>query len=410
MTTPREDLRTGTSVWEASAREAPDVAPLSGDAETDVLIVGAGVSGAMTAEALASEGVGVLVVDRRGVARGSTAASTSLLQQDLDTPLMELEEGLGVERARRVWKRSRLAVDAIRDRLSIAGLSHLVGARDTLYLEGDRLSARGLERETEVRRCAGFACEWLSASETRERYGVADRAALLNSGSLAADPIALTLAFHRLAMDRGAKLHASEEIVDVVPSGDHVRARTASGRTVRAGCVVFATGYEVAHGVPTRGHEVVSTWAFATAPQPGRLWRSECFIWEASDPYLYIRTSPEGRVICGGEDEPFDDESARDALIPEKTQVLQEKLARLLPWLDVRAEYAWAANFGSSERGTPSIGAVPGMDRCYAILGFGGNGMTFSMMGAQMVCAAILGRTDEDAELFAFERQEERTS
>jgi hypothetical protein len=35
---------------------------------------------------------------------------------------------------------------------------------------------------------------------------------------------------------------------------------------------------------------------------------SECCIWEAADPYLYIRTTPEGPVICGGgEDAEFSD-------------------------------------------------------------------------------------------------------
>ena len=49
-------------------------------------------------------------------------------------------------------------------------------------------------------------------------------------------------------------------------------------------------------------------------------------IWEASDPYLYIRTTPDGRVICGGEDEDFADDEKRDALIPRKTATLRRKL------------------------------------------------------------------------------------
>jgi glycine/D-amino acid oxidase-like deaminating enzyme len=44
-------------------------------------------------------------------------------------------------------------------------------------------------------------------------------------------------------------------------------------------------------------------------------------IWEASDPYLYLRTTPDGRIICGGEDEDFSDEAARDRLLGRKPRL-----------------------------------------------------------------------------------------
>lgn len=61
---------------------------------------------------------------------------------------------------------------------------------------------------------------------------------------------------------------------------------------------------------------MISTYALATRPQPRKLWPRQAFVWEASDPYLYMRTTDDGRVICGGEDEEFKDEARRDALIP----------------------------------------------------------------------------------------------
>jgi glycine/D-amino acid oxidase-like deaminating enzyme len=75
--------------------------------------------------------------------------------------------------------------------------------------------------------------------------------------------------------------------------------------------------------VPTRGHRIVSTWAFATVPQKAKLWPEQCLIWEASEPYLYLRTDPQGRVICGGEDEEFSDAHKRDALLVRKIDTLR---------------------------------------------------------------------------------------
>jgi len=109
-------------------------------------------------------------------------------------------------------------------------------------------------------------------------------------------------------------------------------------------------------------------------------------------------------VIVGGEDEDIDDEAARDALLPAKIAALQRKTRTLLPWLDTSADFAWAGTFGESDNGLPSIGSIPGMPSCYAVLGYGGNGITFSMVAAQIIRMLLRGQRDPDAELFDFGR------
>jgi glycine/D-amino acid oxidase-like deaminating enzyme len=170
---------------------------------------------------------------------------------------------------------------------------------------------------------------------------------------------------------------------------------------VRARYAVFATGYEVVKLIRTRGYKVMSTWAMATAPQPARLWPSRCLIWEASDPYLYLRTTLDGRVIVGGEDEEFTDAETRDALTPKKVAAIQRKLGKLMPALDTRPEFAWAGCFGASASGLPAIGVIPGAPRCLAVMGYGGNGITFSVIAAQIIQRTIAGMTDPDAALFS---------
>ncbi|MBK5256446.1 MAG: FAD-binding oxidoreductase [Vicinamibacteria bacterium] len=142
----------------------------------------------------------------------------------------------------------------------------------------------------------------------------------------------------------------------------------------------------------------------ATAPQTERLWPTRCLIWEAADPYLYLRTTHDGRVVAGGGDEDFAGEERRDALIGVKVKAISRKVAALFPGVDVRPEFAWAGSFGASDTGLPSIGGVPGAKRCFAVMGYGGNGITFSTVAAQMIQRAVIGLTDPDADLFAFRR------
>jgi glycine/D-amino acid oxidase-like deaminating enzyme len=127
-------------------------------------------------------------------------------------------------------------------------------------------------------------------------------------------------------------------------------------------------------------------------------------IWEASDPYLYLRTTSRGHVICGGEDADFSDERERDALLNTKTVTLQRKLSRLLPALDCTVEFAWTGSFGQSRTGLPTIGQIPGLPRCWVALGYGGNGITYAQIAADVIAGALAGRPDTDADLFDFPR------
>ena len=326
---PHEDLHTGLSVWQSTTLPPLAYAPLRSDVSTDVLVVGAGISGALAADSLSDAGLRVVVADRRRPVSGATAASTALIQYDLDLPLVHLAERIGTDHANRVWQRARMAMDALHQRTRHLGIAAGFERRDSLYLDGSILDLPGLARETDARRHAGFEVTLLNPPDVERRFGIKGRAAILSYDQLAADPRRLATDFLRAASSRGARIASPADITAVSAHTSGVTAETAGGPTVQARHVVFATGYEVPRGVPHTGHVTVSTWAIATRRQPQNLWPGHCMIWEASDPYLYVRSGPGGVVICGGEDEPFSDPAARDALMAEKTRQLEARLADL---------------------------------------------------------------------------------
>ena len=86
--TRKKDLRTGRSVWQTYRLPALPTSLLKRDTSADVLVIGAGISGAMIADAISDAGLSVLVADRRGPLLGSTPASTALSQYELDVPYL----------------------------------------------------------------------------------------------------------------------------------------------------------------------------------------------------------------------------------------------------------------------------------------------------------------------------------
>lgn len=394
------DLRTGTPVWTAYAMPPVATGLLTQSMKTDVVVIGAGITGALTAEALSALGLSVTIVDRRPPGHGSTAASTAILQFEIDTPLTKLIDAVGFERARRTWLRSYRAVADIVTLARRLAIRCDFRARRSLYLAGSKLDPAALAEEGSQRRAIGLPSIYLSEDELKTATGLDGRAALLSERAGDVNPLQLTCGLLNRAVARGVRIFCPAQIAEVVPSKRIVAMVTTDGIEIEARTAIFATGYELAKGVPAQGHGLDSTWAMATPPQSG--YRGDLVIWEASDPYLYIRGTSDGRVLVGGEDEPVADAAIRDALIPRKIQTLQMKLKALMPWLDNSVDFAWAGTFGTSQCGLPSIGAVPGMPNCHAVLGYGGNGFTFGMIASDIIAASISGQTDPDADLFGF--------
>ena len=401
--TRKRDLRDGDAVWTRFAVPKIVGARLRRSLSTKVVVVGAGISGAMIAQSLTEAGKRPIILDRRRAALlGSTAASTALLQFELDTPLTKLSVSIGRRKAERVWIASRDAVNELRTRTHRLGIDAHLKSRPSLYLSGNVLDVLGLKREVAQRQRIGLASEFLDRKTLRHHFGIDRPAALLNHGNAEANPVQLAAGYLRLAIKAGARFHAPHEVVEIECNRRGTTLLTHDGIQIQARHVIFCTGYELVKIVPATNNRILSTWAIATRPQPQAIWPQKALIWEASEPYLYMRASADGRVICGGEDEDIADTQKRDALTRRKTKRIEMKLHRLMPGIDSRAVVSWTGSFGSSPRGMPTIGAIPGYPRCYAVMGYGGNGITFSMLATKLLTAAVLGRKLPEANLFAF--------
>ncbi len=400
--TPEKRLRAGRSVWSDTRHPQLATHALRASLKCDVAIVGAGISGAFMAEALSRHHERVVVLERRAPAMGSTHASTAMLQYEIDTPLTELADRIGHAKAARAWRRSYAATQALIALVQDQKIACDLETRSALYLTGNEMGARGMEREARARTRARLACEFLTARNLKARFGMDRTGAIFSEGAAVADPVALVRGLLRKARTRGAKIYAPCEVQGVLAARSGV-VLDAGGWLVEARAAVFCTGYEALKGVPSKGTKITSSWAAATGPRadyPG--WLDQTLVWEAAKPYLYMRTGAAGQLIVGGEDADLDSPSYRAGTLGIKARTLAQKTSRLVPGLKPRWTHRWAGAFGESSDGLPIIDAVPGMPHCFTVMGFGGNGTIYSMIAAQLMPGLIRGRVARDAELFAF--------
>lgn len=399
------DLRSGRSVWELDATPPSPSQNAGRHLTTDVVIVGGGITGAFLAERFTGAGRDVIVLDRHEPQQASTAASTALLQWEIDAPMIELEDTLGFDAAAAIYRASAQTVKRIGSLVQGLHLPCDFDWRSALFFAGNALDPHELRDELALRLRAGLPSRFLDSSALERITGFQRAAALLSSGSAEVDPIKLARGLLNTAIARGAKVISPIRVDTYDSTALRVHVTSTEGTEVEGNILILANGYEMPSFIPADSHRIVSTWALATKPQRSAImWPDRSLIWEASEPYLYARTSVENRIIVGGEDEPITDAATRDGLLPAKTKALLTKLAALLPGVECDVDAAWTGFFGETDDGLPMIGRVPGYPRCYAAFGYGGNGITFSALAADMIEQMVHGENHPLGKFFAVDR------
>jgi glycine/D-amino acid oxidase-like deaminating enzyme len=402
--TSQSELRGGVAPWSIGV-ERLIRQPLDQNIAVDVLVVGGGITGSMMAEHLAQRDRKVCIIDRERPGFGSTAASTAMLEWEIDRSLSELSAFYGFERAAEIYQLSKSAVTGLYRLAQSLQLSSALQARDTVYLAAGDRGARELLQEYELRRRAGLPGAFLDYRRLRTEYSFDREAAIVSPGSAEVDPLRLSHALLTAATSRGAMLFDAEAVA-YDPGARSVVVATDNGCTIEANHVVLATGYTLPNIVKSDLHKTASSWVVATLPQtPDRLWRDRALIWEASAAYLYARTTAENRIIIGGEDDDqVVEPDARDALMPSKAEILLDKITRLWPQAAAIPEFVWSGAFSTTVDGLPLIGEVPGHRRIYAAYGYGGNGITFSYLASRLISRLIDGQRPAVLDHFALDR------
>ena len=400
----QDDLHGGTTPWRRHARRVP-LAHLQDSIRCDVVVVGAGITGALVAENLTRQGLDICVVDREQPGLGSTVASTAMLLWEIDKPLREFVISHGFERAANIYRQSAAAASGLLSLISELTIDCSARANPSLYLSTDESGPRILLEEHELRRRAGLPGEFLDHQAVLSRFGIAREAALLSPGSADVDPVMLSQSLLAVAASRGARLFDAQAC-DFDSSGKEATIELDNGKLIAAKWIVLATGYVLPDFVRSDLHSLASSWAICTPPQTrSAIWPEDALIWEASEDYHYARTTADGRIIIGGEDETdVVEPDARDALIATKTERLLSELQRLRPEAVPVAEFAWAGAFGKTIDSLPMIGRVPGRPRMLGAYGYGGNGITFSFLASRIIADTIAGTERTDCDVFSFER------
>src|ERR1700677_3559785 len=162
------DLRSGNAFWPIKNGLLASYPALTHDEACDVAVIGGGITGALVAYRLVNEGVETVLLDKRDVGTGSTAASTALLQYEIDAELHDLIPRVGEADAVRAYQLGLEAIDQIEELVRMLGDDCGFERKTSLYLASKKSHVSKLRSEYECRRRSGFDVKYLEAREITE--------------------------------------------------------------------------------------------------------------------------------------------------------------------------------------------------------------------------------------------------
>ena len=400
------DLTSEHPFWAVKDGILADYPPLDMDLRCEVAVLGAGITGALVAEALAAEDYNVIVLEARDICHGSTSASTALLQYEVDTHLIDLIAQQGARMGEIAYRACHESIDLLEAKIHTLGIDCDFVRRPSVYLASQKEDWPALQQEARARRSIGIEVEEWNSTDIAARFGFVREGALVSTQAAEVDPYRLAHGLLAAAWRKGARVFDRTNVTSVDETPNDVVLHTDRGFTVKARRLVVATGYESPELFDI-GHFVKLTSTFAVASEPlssDQLWWEKCLLWESARPYFYLRGSSDSRALFGGGDVPFRNAKARDKLLPAKAKQLVADFRELFPAIAMEPAWSWAGTFGETEDGLAYIGRYAKHPACLFALGYGGNGITYSMIAAEILRSELAGKKHPYAEAFRFER------
>lgn len=372
---------------------------------TDVVVLGGGISGALTAYYLIKAGVDCVVLDARTIGLGSTCASTSLLQYEIDTPLCLLKNMVGYKNAVRAYKLCAEAIEkiaAITKELNFSDFNF----KKSLYYAVDKKHIRFLKEECTIRKENGFAVDYLDEQMIKDEFHFSAPGAILSQLGAHINAYLFTHTLLQHGAKNGLKVYDRTPVKKIEHTNKGVTLKAENNCTVKAKKLVYATGYEAIHFIKKKIVTLYSTYATITEQfnTQMKFWKDDAMIWNTAKPYLYIRSVGDNRILVGGRDEKFINRHKQDNLINKKSKLLAKDFCTLFPNVPFTPEFSWAGVFGATKDGLPFIGSYKKLSNSFFALGYGGNGITFSAVAAEILADIIKGKKNDDAKIFSFER------
>ncbi|MEO7978503.1 FAD-dependent oxidoreductase [Flavobacterium sp.] len=397
-------LKSAETYWPLKNAMETSYPSLQSNRKTPILIIGGGITGALTAYKLITEGNKVLLADRRDICNGSTAASTALLQYEIDISLQELIKLRGVKCAVDSYQNGVKAILELKKIVDHIKSDCDFEFKKSIYFCSLKKDISFLEEEFNIRKEHGIEVKWLG-KEDLKKMGLNALAAIQSETAAVMDPYKFAQDLLLYCTKKGLEIYDRTNIKKIIDKNNGFRVTTDNNFEIIADHIIHCSGYESTETLQENIVNLKSTFVIASEIVPDLPDSFKNYIfWDTSKPYLYFRTTADNRIIMGGGDEDFKNAEKRDSMLPKKEIYLLKQFQKKFPEINFITDYSWAGTFGETKDGLPYFGKPNPKKNEHYMLGFGGNGITFSVIGLNSILYSLKDKHHIDLEYYKFGR------
>jgi len=383
------------SYWEATAAPGPDLSPLAGERETEVAIVGAGLTGLAVAETLQERGVPCLLLDAKPVGWGASGRNGGSATPRYKKGWSALAAKHGDEATLWLHRALHAALDGIEARVKRHGIDcHFRRVGQATTAHGPAALAGLLADIDWLRRVAKDETpRMLDRDETIAIMGTAEyRGAFFDPRGGLLHPLSYVRGWARALAGLGVPIHPESEVVACRETADGVTLETRAGR-VRARQVVVATNaYTPSSTFPgalDRRIVPVASSLIVTAPLSGNLAGAVlphgAVLADTRRILNYAAKLPDGRLMIGGRG---DLTGRRED--PASYRRLERSVTKLFPALaGTGIDYRWKGMVAVTLDALPHLGSLS--PRIHYGLGYGGRGLVPAHIIGRLLARRAMG-------------------
>ncbi len=392
----------------APGRRRPPFPRLRSKLDTEVVIVGGGLTGMLCAWSLTAARIPVVVLERDRIGTGATAGGPGLVREDFEGRFIETARLHGLRAARTLWQAMHRASLELPAALRRLGARVDLDPRPILDIAGRDPLAAALQREYKARRAAGVEHRWMTALNLRREAGL-EAAGAIRTAGFVLDPYRACLAALDASVAKGATVFERSEVLRIRARPKSVEVATEGGM-VSAATVVIAGGASISDLRPLRRHlQPRHGYAVVTAPLPAPVKRElgarSAVLRLGDDPPQFVRWLPGDRVLVEGADQDPVPARAREQTVVQRSGQLMYELSLIFPAISgTRAEWGWWLPFDDTVDGLPYIGSHRNFPRHLFALGLGRHGAAASWLAARILLRHCAGTPAKGDDLFSFSR------